>query len=169
MRPLPLLLLVVAAACRPDAPADRTLTYYETYDPRSLDPAFSTDVPTGEMVTLVYDGLTQFDPRGEVRPGLADRWTSSPDGRRFVFHLRPGVRFHDGRPLAAADVRASLLRVLDPATRGGRAWPLLPIRGADAFAAGTAPDVLGSSGSATRPSPSSWSSPSRVPLVPRCP
>ena len=62
----PFLLLVVAAACAPDAGAGRTLTYYETYDPRSLDPAFSTDVPTGEMVTLVYDGLTQFDPRGEV-------------------------------------------------------------------------------------------------------
>ena len=137
------LLLSVCAACGPEKPASRTLTYYETYDPRSLDPAFSTDVPTGEMVTLVYDGLTQFDPHGEVRPGLADRWTPSPDGRRFVFHLRPGVRFHDGRALGAADVRASLLRVLDPATRGGRAWPLLPVRGADAFAAGTAPDVAG--------------------------
>ena len=137
------LLIVVAAACGTDTRVGNTLTYYETYDPRSLDPAFSTDVPTGEMVTLVYDGLTQFDPRGEVQPGLADRWTAAPDGRRFVFHLRPGVRFHDGRELRAADVRASLLRVLDPTTRGGRAWPLLPVRGADAFAAGTAPDVAG--------------------------
>src|SRR3989442_11145872 len=38
----------------------RGLVYYETYDPRSLDPALSTDVPTGEMVTLLFDGLTQF-------------------------------------------------------------------------------------------------------------
>jgi peptide/nickel transport system substrate-binding protein/oligopeptide transport system substrate-binding protein len=142
LRGVPVLLLVLAG-CGREAGTGRPLAYYETYDPRSLDPAFSTDVPTGEMVTLVYDGLTQFDPRGEVQPGLADRWTASADGRRFVFHLRPGVRFHDGRPLRVADVRASLLRVLDPATRGGRAWPLLPVRGADAYAAGTATDVPG--------------------------
>ncbi|MGH7529810.1 MAG: ABC transporter substrate-binding protein [Gemmatimonadales bacterium] len=119
------------------------LTYYESYDPRSLDPALSTDVPTGEMVTLLFDGLTRFDPDGRLLPGLADRWTAAPDGHRYVFHLRPGVRFHDGRSVVAADVRRSFLRVLDPGTRGGRVWPLLPIAGADAYAAGEADDVTG--------------------------
>src|SRR5712692_9065176 len=118
--------------------AERDLTYYESYDPRSLDPALSTDVPTGEMVTLAYDGLTQFDADGRLLPGLADRWTAGPDasGRKYVFHLRPGVKFHDGTPLTAAAVRASLLRVLSPATKGGRPWPLYPIAGAEAYAAG---------------------------------
>ena len=120
-----------------------TLFYYESYDPRSLDPAYSTDVPTGEMVTLLYDCLTGFTPDGSLRPGLADRWTVSDAGRRHVFHLRPGVRFHDGTAVTAAHVRASLLRVLDPKARGGRAWPLLPIAGAGAFAAGQASDVPG--------------------------
>src|ERR1041384_6041988 len=40
----------------------RGLVYYESYDPRSLDPSLSTDVPTGEMITLLFDGLTEFDP-----------------------------------------------------------------------------------------------------------
>ncbi|HYL20643.1 MAG TPA: ABC transporter substrate-binding protein [Gemmatimonadales bacterium] len=122
-----------------------TLSYYESYDPRSLDPALSTDVPTGEMVTLAYDGLTQFDADGHLLPALADRWTAGRDGggRRYVFHLRAGVKFHDGAPLTAAAVRASLLRVLDPATRGGRPWPLYPIAGAEAYAAGHSPDVPG--------------------------
>ncbi len=106
------------------------LVYYETYDPRSLDPALSTDVPTGEMVTLVFDGLTEFDPDGRLLPGLADRWRAERNGQRYVFHLRPGVKFHDGRPLIAADVKRSFLRVLDPKTRGGRVWPLQPIAGA---------------------------------------
>lgn len=105
------------------------LVYYETYDPRSLDPALSTDVPTGEMVTLLFDGLTQFDPDGRLLPGLADRWRAERSGQRYVFHLRPGVKFHDGRPVVAADVKRSILRVLDPATRGGRVWPLQPIAG----------------------------------------
>ena len=137
-----LTLLAAVVSCAAPRGSD-TLTYYETYDPRSLDPAFSTDVPTGEMATLVYDGLTRFDPHGAVLPALADRWTAERDGRRFVFHLRPGVRFHDGSPLTAQTVAASVRRVLDPRTRGGRAWPLLPIAGADDYAAGRAADVRG--------------------------
>lgn len=45
------LLSVVVLACGNDG-SGKTLYYYESYDPRSLDPAYSTDVPTGEMVTL---------------------------------------------------------------------------------------------------------------------
>src|SRR5213079_3211682 len=105
--------LVVPAACGGgDAGSARqpgshrsSLVYYETYDPRSLDPALSTDVPTGEMVALVYDGLTQFDPDGKLLPALADRWTVSRTGSRYVFHLRAGVRFHDGTRVTPAAVR----------------------------------------------------------------
>src|ERR1043166_5902546 len=82
--------LVAAAACGRPAAGRAGLVYYESYDPRSLDPALSTDVPTGEMVTLAFDGLTQFDPDGRLEPALADRWSASPDGRRYVFHLRAG-------------------------------------------------------------------------------
>jgi IS4 transposase len=56
----------------------------------------------------------------------------------YTFHLRHGATFHDGRPITARDVRASILRALDPSSKAGRQWPLFPIRGARAFAAGTA-------------------------------
>jgi len=144
--------LIVPAACgsggnagsaRQPGSHHTSLVYYETYDPRSLDPALSTDVPTGEMVALVYDGLTQFDADGRLLPALADRWTVSRAGGRYVFHLRGGVRFHDGTRVTPAAVRQSLLRVLAPGTRGGRAWPLYPIAGAAAYAAGRASDVPG--------------------------
>ncbi|TMB71666.1 MAG: peptide ABC transporter substrate-binding protein, partial [Chloroflexi bacterium] len=69
------------------AAAGGGLAYYETYDPRSLDPALSTDVPTGEMVTCLFDGLTQFDADGRLLPGLADRWTVERGGLRYLFHL----------------------------------------------------------------------------------
>lgn len=136
--------LSVVAACGGHSEArDGPLAYYESYDPRSLDPALSTDVPTGEMVTYLYDGLSRFSPDGALQPGLADRWSVSPSGLRYVFHLRPGVKFHDGSPLTAAAVRHSFLRVLDPKTMGGRAWPLLPIGGAREYAAGQSPGVDG--------------------------
>jgi len=135
--------LVAAVACSRAAAGRAGLVYYESYDPRSLDPALSTDVPTGEMVTLAYDRLTQFDPDGRLEPALADRWTASRDGRRYVFHLRAGVKFHNGTPLTPAAVRVSFLRVLAPGTKGGRPWPLYPIAGAEAYAAGRAGDVTG--------------------------
>lgn len=136
--------LVAPAACGRDVRAGEAgLAYYETYDPRSLDPALSTDVPTGEMVTLVFDGLTQFDPGGRLRPALADRWTVERGGLRYVFHLRSGVKFHDGTPLGAEAVRQSFLRVLSPTAKGGRAWPLYPIAGAQEYGSGAAADVRG--------------------------
>jgi peptide/nickel transport system substrate-binding protein len=110
--------------------------YYERDDPRSLDPALSTDVTTGEMIALLFDGLTQFDGDGRLLPALSDRWTADRRAQHFVFHIRSGVTFHDGRPLAAADVKRAFLRVLNPETKGGRVWPLLPIAGAGAFADG---------------------------------
>jgi peptide/nickel transport system substrate-binding protein/oligopeptide transport system substrate-binding protein len=137
------LVVCLSAACGGGQVGGTGLVYYETYDPRSLDPALSTDVPTGEMVTLVFDGLTQFDPDGRLLPGLADRWRAEQNGQRYVFHLRRGVKFQFGRRLAAEDVKGSFLRVLDPSNKGGRVWPLLPIAGAAEYAAGRAKDVRG--------------------------
>jgi peptide/nickel transport system substrate-binding protein/oligopeptide transport system substrate-binding protein len=136
--------VLMGAACsgHRDAPT-APLVYYESYDPRSLDPALSTDVPTGEMVTYLYDGLTRFSPDGALQPGLADRWSVDASGLRYVFHLRPGVKFHDGSPLTGAAVRQSFLRVLDPRTTGGRAWPLLPLDGAREYTTGTSSGVRG--------------------------
>lgn len=108
----------------------------DEYDPRSLDPALSTDVPTGRAVAYVFDGLTRFTPDAQVVPGLARSWDLSPDGLTYTFHLRTGVKFHDGRTFTAANVLHSFQRVLDPATKGGRGWPLYPIKGAEDYAGG---------------------------------
>ncbi|MEP6689930.1 MAG: ABC transporter substrate-binding protein [Gemmatimonadaceae bacterium] len=141
-----LVIALALAACRgaETTPARRTIIdSRDTYDPRSLDPALSTDVPTGRAVSYLFDGLTRFTPDARVEPSLATRWDLSADGRAYVMHLRGGVRFHDGTPFRAASVVASWKRVLDPATRGGRGWPLYPIAGARAFAAGTATEIAG--------------------------
>ena len=139
--------LLLASALTLTACADQgggaALNYYFTYDPRSLDPALSTDVPTGEVVSLLFDNLTQFDADAQLKPGLATRWETDPSGRIYTFYLRQNATFHDGRPLKAGQVRAALLRALAPGTTGGRAWPLYPIRGARAYADGTSKDVDG--------------------------
>src|SRR5437867_6119778 len=126
------------------APNRRTIIdSRDNYDPRSLDPALSTDVPTGRAVAYVFDGLTRFTPEARVEPALAERWDVTPDGARFVFHLRRGVAFSDGTPFTAKTVVSSWQRALDAATKGGRGEPLQPIRGAHDFAAGKTKSISG--------------------------
>ncbi len=136
-----LVVALLLAACGSGIPPG--LKYYFNADPRSLDPALSTDVPTGESVTLVFDNLTQFDAEGRLVPGLATSWWPSPDGATWTFRIRQGVRFQDGRPLDLAAIRASFIRALRMRAEGGRVWPLLPIRGADAVADGTTDSLEG--------------------------
>lgn len=137
--------LMLLVACGGGSSTDRrtVVDSRDNYDPRSLDPALSTDVPTGRAVAYVFDGLTSFTPEARVEPALAERWDVTPDGGRYTFHLRRGVTFTDGTPLTAKTVLSSWHRALDPATKGGRGEPLQPIRGARDFAAGKAKTISG--------------------------
>jgi peptide/nickel transport system substrate-binding protein/oligopeptide transport system substrate-binding protein len=134
------------AACRggETAPTRKTLIdSRDTYDPRSLDPALSTDVPTGRAVSYVFDGLTRFTPDARLEPALAERWELSPDGRTYTFRLRRGVTFHDGTPFVARQVIRSFERVLSPTSTAGRRFPLEPILGAKAYEDGKARSIAG--------------------------
>jgi peptide/nickel transport system substrate-binding protein len=67
---------------------------------------------------LIYGGLVRSDPKGStaIQPALADKWTISDDGKVYTFHLRDGVKFSNGQPVTAADVKYSLDRFGDPKT-----------------------------------------------------
>ena len=147
-RPLIVLLLAVAlsvGACGSTGTPSRReiIDSRDNYDPRSLDPALSTDVPTGRAVGYVFDGLTRFTPDARVEPGLAERWDVTPDGIRYTFHLRRGVSFQDGRPFTARNVIHSWQRALEPATKSGAAQFLFPIAGAREFNGGKATSISG--------------------------
>lgn len=141
-----LFLVMLLSACGGGGDGARRRTLIDsrdTYDPRSLDPALSTDVPTGRAVGYLFDGLTRFTPEGKVEPALATRWDVSADGSIYTFHLRRGVKFTDGRPFVARQVALSWQRVLDPKVKGGRGWPLYPIKGSKEFADGKATTIEG--------------------------
>jgi oligopeptide transport system substrate-binding protein len=141
-----MVLATFAAGCgERSIPSRRTIVdSRDNYDPRSLDPALSTDVPTGRAVAYVFDGLTRFTPDARVEPALAVRWELLPgETPIYQFHLRQGVKFHDGTPFVARHVIASWTRALAPSTKGGRAEPLLPILGASDFAGGKATSIRG--------------------------
>jgi len=72
--------------------------------PTNLDPRIGTDAQSQHLDGLIYDGLVKLDSQMNIVPDLAERW-DTPDARTYVFHLRHGVKFHDGRPLTSADVK----------------------------------------------------------------
>lgn len=95
------------------APANaQTLRSNLRDDVPNVDPAAFNGVVGNRLLALVYEGLTAFAADGGVAPALATRWETPDQGRTWRFHLRPGVRFHSGRPLTAADVEATFRAVL---------------------------------------------------------
>jgi peptide/nickel transport system substrate-binding protein len=85
-------------------------------EPPNLDPTMGGAAAAIREVTYqnIYQGLTRIDSRGETQPGLAKSWDISPDGLTYTFHLQTGVKFHDGTPMTADDVKFSLDRARAP-------------------------------------------------------
>jgi len=82
--------------------------------PATLDPQ-KMRVGGLEYNAAVYcfNRLTQQDPQLQVQPDLATSWEASEDLKTWTFHLRPGVKFHDGKPFDASDVVFTYKRILD--------------------------------------------------------
>ncbi len=109
---LPVLLLI--AGCRPVAHKRDGLTvrFLIESSPNNLDLRQGTDAQSERIGALVYDGLARKDEHFDLRPSLATSW-ERPNPRTWIFHLRPGVRFHDGKPLLAEDVVWSVRSMVD--------------------------------------------------------
>jgi ABC-type oligopeptide transport system substrate-binding subunit len=122
-------------------PSDNTLTYNNGAEPEGIDPGVISGQPDGRVARTIFEGLTNPDPRTlEPEPGQAYRWETSADGRTYTFHLRPGLQWSDGSPLAAEDFRWSWIRVLRPETASRYASFLDPVLNAEAFHQGAIRD-----------------------------
>jgi peptide/nickel transport system substrate-binding protein len=82
-----------------------------TLEPNSLDPTTAPAAAIAEVVHYnVLEGLTKIGMDGRVTPLLAESWGVDPDGKVYAFRLRRGVKFHDGEPFDASDVKFSFER-----------------------------------------------------------
>ena len=111
-------LLLAIVACAPgdaDRRPDDVLVIGQTAEPKSLDPHVVTALNDFRILVNLYEGLARFgDGTLEPEPALAERWEISADGLRYRFHLRRGVRFHDGTPFDAQAVAFNFARMRDP-------------------------------------------------------
>ena len=107
-----------------------------------LDPSFATTIEDGEVLPSIFETLTRDVGGARVVPWLAAEFEIEDAGKRYRFHLRDDVRFHDGRKLTSRDVRYSFERLLLNSEGSGRFF-YAPIRGAKALLNGEASTLAG--------------------------
>jgi len=93
-----------------------SLTFLIEANPTNLDPRFAIDSQSQRIDGLLFSGLLERDNQMSFRGDLAETW-STPDPLTYVFHVRRGVRFHDGRALTSADVKATFDFIRNPANK----------------------------------------------------
>jgi peptide/nickel transport system substrate-binding protein len=95
------LLALPSCSANPDS---NTLVMLIESSPTNLDPRIGIDAQSERIDNLIFDDLLARGEDLNVAPGLADRW-ETPNAVTYIFHLHPGVTFHDGRSLTSKDVK----------------------------------------------------------------
>jgi peptide/nickel transport system substrate-binding protein len=98
-----LLFVVLLVGCGAKPRDPNTVVFLIDSSPANLDPRIGTDGQSEHMDELLFDGLVARDAQFHFTPALAESW-EQPNAQTLIFHLRSGVRFHDGRMLTSRDV-----------------------------------------------------------------
>jgi peptide/nickel transport system substrate-binding protein len=140
-----ILLFAALAACGPQAPGRSQSASAATPvpgdimvegsigDASNLIPLLASDSTSHGIAGLVFNGLVKYDRDVNIVGDLAESWEVSPDGLVITFHLRKGVRWHDGRPFTAADVLYTYRVTVDPRTPTAYAGDFLKVKKAVAI------------------------------------
>jgi peptide/nickel transport system substrate-binding protein len=110
-------LCLLSGGCRPSHDDSDTVVMLIESSPNNLDLRVGTDAQSERVGALLFDALVRKDEHYNLQPWLATSW-EQPDPLTWVFHLRDGVRFHDGRSLTAEDVVWTIESLVDPAYGG---------------------------------------------------
>lgn len=93
---------------------ENTLIYGGVTDPSSLNPLLGSDSACNEVQSLIFNSLVKINSRMEIVPDLAQSWEIRNQGREYVFHLRQGINWHDGKPFTSEDAAFTFRKILDP-------------------------------------------------------
>ena len=116
---LALVMTVLLVACaKQETPAksndenkDESTLVYGSADYTRINPAMDEHC---EINVLLFSGLTAHDAEDQVVPGLAERWEYDEETFTYTFHIRDGVKWHDGEPFTAEDVKFTIEAIMDP-------------------------------------------------------
>ncbi|MGO9642355.1 MAG: ABC transporter substrate-binding protein [Candidatus Acidiferrales bacterium] len=96
--------LLLSSCSSTPHPEPGAVTFLIESMPANLDPRIGTDAQSEDMDGLIFNSLVSLDAKMNIQPDLAASW-DEPNPLTWVFHLRTGIHFHDGRPLTSADVK----------------------------------------------------------------
>ena len=97
----------------------------DTLGAQTMDPILEGRAPHAHYQAPVFDSLVGFDyDKGGIGPGVAERWELAADGSAWTFFLRSGLKWHNGDPLTAHDVKFSLERTMSPESVASQAAAL---------------------------------------------
>lgn len=120
-------------AAAQDFDANATIRIGSLYEPQNLDNTAGAGQGINEAFNgNVYEALFQLTDAGTVEPKLVESYETSADGLTYTFRLKPGVSFHSGEPLTAADVKYSIERVTAEASKSSRKRSLSTITAIEA-------------------------------------
>ncbi|MBJ6751411.1 peptide-binding protein [Geomonas anaerohicana] len=118
-----LLLFLFLTACGQDAPWNKAQAQGGAQfvtgsigEPSNLIPILASDSSSSDISGLVYNGLVRYDKNLKLEGDLAQSWEVSPDGLQITFHLRRGVKWHDGHDFTSRDVLYTYRVTVDPKT-----------------------------------------------------
>lgn len=114
---------------QPNRPPGYLIVAIES-NPTHLDPRYSTDANSDRIGALIFNSLMRTDEYARFQPDLAEHWEAI-DERTYLFHLRKGVTFHDGRLLTAEDVKYTYESVLDPKNHSPKRASLKALKAVD--------------------------------------
>ena len=112
-----------------------TLAFAKNTDVQSMDPQIQNDTTSEQVVKMLYNTLLKFEDDGTVVGDLAESWSVSEDKLTWTFNLKQGVKFHNGKELTSADVKATFDRALNAEAGGLRTTEIIKM-----FTAVEAPD-----------------------------
>ena len=121
-------LFLPACSRKPDP---NTLVMIIESSPTNLDPRVGVDAQSERIDELLFDSLVRRDEHFNLKPWLADSW-EVPDPQTYIFHLHPGVRFHNGQPLTARDVKWTFDSLISGKLRSAKASTYTPLDYIDA-------------------------------------
>ena len=106
-------------------------------DASNLISLLASDSPSHNIAGMIYNGLVKYDKDMKIIGDLAESWEVSPNGLVITFHLRKGVKWHDGQPFTSADVLFTYQVTVDPKTPTAYAGDFLKVKKAEVLDAYT--------------------------------
>jgi ABC-type transport system substrate-binding protein len=120
-----------------------SLSTFLSEAPLNYDPQLAIDSQSGQILYNIHSGLLIIGSTGEIMPGIAKSWYVLEDNVTWVFNLRKGAKFHNGREITSEDVKYSYQRLLSSSLKSPNSWLLEQIEGAVEYSKGLKNEVSG--------------------------